>query len=96
VWAADTPGLRADTAAVQGLRARGERVHGLRHAVRSVDAGDDEDPVRLEIVDVLAAYEIRDGSGNVVQRGAERGPTGWTVELTETPAGWRLMSVTPA
>jgi len=96
VWTPGAPGLRADTAAVQRLRARGESAHGLRHAVRSVDAGDGEDPVRLEIVDVLAAYEIRDGSGNVVQRVAERGPTGWMVELTETPAGWRLMSVTPA
>jgi len=96
VWAPDTPGLRADTAAVQGLATRGESAYGLRHAVRSVDAGDDEDPVRLEIVDVLAAYEIRDGSGDVVQWVAERGPTGWIVELTVTPAGWRLMSVAPA
>jgi hypothetical protein len=45
---------------------------------------------------VLVDYEIRDASGAVVQAVAERGPTGWIVELTETPAGWRLMSVTPA
>lgn len=98
VWAPDAPGLRADTAALEGLAARGEGAHRLRHAVRTVEVSSAaaQDAVRLEIVDVLAAHEIRDGSGAVVQRVAERGPARWIVELIETPAGWRLVSVTPA
>lgn len=96
VWARDTPGLRADTAAVEGLRARGESAHGLRHAVRRLDPIPGEGPAKLEIIDVLGGYEIRDTSGAAVQRVAERGPASWVVELTETPAGWRLLSVTPA
>ncbi len=96
VWAPGTPGLRADTATLEGLAARGESAHGLRHAVQGVDPVAGEGPARLEVVDVLAGHEIRDSSGVVVQRVAERGPTRWVVDLTKTPAGWRLTSVTPA
>ena len=98
VWAPDTPGLRADTSTIEGLRTRGESVHGLRHAVHALEVGaaSAEGGVRLELVDVLSAHELRDRSGAVVHRVAERGPTSWIVELTETSAGWRLVSVTPA
>lgn len=97
VWAPGSAGLASDTALLQDLLDRGQTAHGLRHEVRSVEvlevAGDS---ARLRVVDVLAAYEIRDAAGEVVDRAAARGERSFLVELARTPAGWRLADVTPS
>lgn len=96
VWLPGSAGLAADTALLQDLGDRGQTAHGLRHEVRSVEvlevAGDS---ARLHVVDVLAAYEIRDAAGDVVSDAAGRGERPFLVELSRTPAGWRLADVTP-
>ena len=96
VYAPGSPGLASDTALLQDLRGRGQTAHGLRHEVRSVEvlavAGD---TARLRVVDVLASYEIRDAAGDPAGQGAPRGEQELDVELVRTPAGWRLVSITP-
>ncbi|MGI8534924.1 MAG: protein kinase domain-containing protein [Mycobacteriales bacterium] len=102
VWAPGSPGLAADTAAVQDLAADGHTAHGLRHSVQAIEvlAFDDMATTggvaRLKVADVLAEHEIRDAAGSVVRRGAARGETEWLVELVQTPSGWRLVSVAAA
>jgi len=102
VWASGSPGLAADTTAVQDLAQDGHTAHGLRHAVQAVEVlAVDETATtgavaRLRIIDVLAEHEIHDAAGGVVRREAARGATDWIVELVQTPAGWRLASVTAA
>jgi hypothetical protein len=99
VWAAGSAGLAADTAAVHELAGEGETAHGLRHVVQAIEvlAFDEKATgsgvARLEVVDVLAEHEIRDAAGRVVRRGTGRGARVWLVELAQTPAGWRLVSV---
>ena len=96
VWVPGSAGLVSDTALLKDLLDRGQTAHGLRHEVRSVEvlevAGDS---ARLRVVDVLAAYEIRDAAGDVVSDAAGRGERPFLVELSRTPAGWRLADVTP-
>lgn len=96
VWLPGSAGLATDTALLQDLLDRGRTAHGLRHAVRSVEvlevAGDS---ARLRVVDVLATYEIRDSAGDVVSEEAGRGERPFLVELSRTPAGWRLADVVP-
>ena len=97
VWAPGSAGLAGDTTSVRALAAAGQTAHGLRHTVRDVRVQDAaEDRAVLQVVDVLAAYEVRDTVGTVVGQTAERGSTTWRVELSRTSAGWRLVSVTPA
>jgi hypothetical protein len=48
------------------------------------------------VVDVLAAYDVLDGSGRVVQHSAARGEAAYAVTLVRTPYGWRLQQVVPA
>ncbi len=99
VWAPGSAGLAADTAAVQELAGEGETAHSLRHVVQTIEvlAFDEKAAgsavARLEVVDVLAEHEIWDAAGRVVRRGAGRGARVWFVELAQTPAGWRLVSV---
>ena len=97
VWAPGSAGLAADTRAVEALAAAGRTAHGLRHTVRDVEVRSvGGGRAQLRVVDVLAAYEVRDAAGQVVSRAAERGSTGWVVELMRAAAGWQLLSLTPA
>ena len=96
VWAPDSAGLAGDTALLDGLVAQGRTAQGLRHEVRSVEVLDSgDDAARLRVVDVLAAYEVRDAAAAVVSRAAERGEAAYSVELARTPDGWRLVQVVP-
>ena len=52
--------------------------------------------MRLRVVDELPGYELRDGEGGVVARVGGRPAAAHVVELAETPAGWRLVSIVPA
>jgi eukaryotic-like serine/threonine-protein kinase len=97
VYAPDAPGLAADRALVEQLVAAGQTASGVRHEVRGVEeleAGPDR--ARLRVVDVLGAYELRDGGGAVVAATPARGESAYLVELARTDAGWRLAGVTPA
>jgi hypothetical protein len=97
VYAPGSAGLAADTRLVEQLAAQGQTAHGLRHTVRSVEVIEDSpDRARLKVVDVLAAYEVRDRSGAVVSTAPARGEAPYVVEMTRTPVGWRLVQVTPA
>jgi serine/threonine protein kinase len=94
VYAPRAPGLAADRARIVDLARAGQRAHGLRHRVHSAEqlsAG--ADSVRLRVVDELAGYELRDLAGAVVLRGAGRPRAAHVVELTETAAGWRVVSI---
>ena len=96
VYVPASDGMRSDAALVEQLAVAGRTAHGVRHTVRSVDvlAATDRG-ARLEVVDVLAPYEVRDGTGEVVSRAPARGEATYVVELTRTAEGWRLLSVTP-
>ena len=97
VYAADAPGLAADRALVEQLAAAGQTASGVRHEVRGVEVLEEsDDAARLRVVDVLAAYEVRDAGGPVVSRAPARGEATYVVELVRTGDGWRLVQVTPA
>ncbi|MBC7373558.1 MAG: serine/threonine protein kinase, partial [Frankiales bacterium] len=60
VWSAGSPGLQADIAAARSLALAGRSAHGLRHEVRDVRVEQlTATSARLQVVDVLAAYEVR-------------------------------------
>jgi len=105
-WAAADPGLlaavyvpgsapgQADAAALDGLRRQGRTAVGVRHRVvgaqpRSVT----EERAELQVVDTLAAQEVRDARGRLVERRAGRGERAYDVVLLRTPDGWRLAEV---
>jgi hypothetical protein len=97
VYAPGSPLLPADRAAIARLRAAGQLARGVRHAlhtvvVRSYAGG----AARLRTVDVLAAYEVVDPSGRVVQQAPARAARAFVVDVVRTAAGWRLQAVTPA
>ena len=97
VWSAGSLGLRADAAAVRALARAGRSAHGLRHEVRAVRVQQTTSgSARLQVVDVLAAYEVRGAGGVVVEQVAARGQGVWTVTLNRGAEGWRLMAVVPA
>jgi hypothetical protein len=48
----------------------------------------------LRTIDVLAAYDVLDASGRVVQRSPPRAAAAFVVTLVRTGAGWRLQQVT--
>lgn len=96
VYAPGAPGLAADRALVEQLAAAGHTASGVRHEVREVEELEvGADSARLRVVDVLAAYEVRDAGGAVVSRTPARGEAAYEVELSRTDAGWRLVQVTP-
>jgi hypothetical protein len=96
VYAAGAPGLASDTALLQPLAAQRQTAHGLRHEVRWVDVlGESASAASLRVVDVLAAYEVRDAAGAVLSRAPARGEQPFLVELTRTAEGWRLVQVRP-
>jgi hypothetical protein len=97
VYAEGSPALAADRAAVGRLVAAGQTARGVRHAVRRVtQTAYDGRTARLRVVDVLAAYDVLDGSGRSVQHSPPRGEASYVVTLVRTPAGWRLQQVVPA
>ena len=105
VWAPSSPGLAADTEILHALAAKDQVVRGLRHTLRSVDVvsvgsvgpaslvGSDQ-AVRLQVVDVLAAHEIRDRGGPVVRTVPARSSASWELVMRPTQAGWRIETVT--
>lgn len=96
VWTPGSAGLASDSALLQALLDRGQTAHDLRHAVRSVEVLErGGDGVRLAVVDVLADHVIRDDAGDAVTHAAGRGERVFLVELSRTPAGWRLVEVVP-
>jgi hypothetical protein len=96
VWRPDSAALEADTAALTRLVGEGHRATGLRHQIRSVEVVDaDGEGAVLRVVDVLAEHQVRDGTGAVVRQIGPRPETTWRVELSRSPNGWWLSSVTP-
>ena len=96
VYAPGSPGLACDAALLQSLVDRRQTAHGLRHEVRAVEVLEQSPSGgRLRVVDVLAAYEVRDAAGAVVSRAPARGERAFLVRLTRTAAGWRLVEVRP-
>ncbi|MCU1590664.1 MAG: serine/threonine protein kinase, partial [Frankiales bacterium] len=97
VYAAGSPLLTADRAAVARLHATGRTARGVRHTVRTVTVSSyDGTTATLRTVDVLAAYEVMDASGRVAQRTAARLPAAFVVTVVSTAQGWRLQQVVPA
>ncbi len=96
VYAPGSPGLASDTALLRSLVDQEQTAHGLRHQVRTVEVlRESGSAASLRVVDVLAAYEVRDAAGAVVSRAAARGEQAFAVELTRTADGWRLVEVRP-
>jgi hypothetical protein len=94
VYAAGSPLLTADRAAIESLRSSGRTARGVRHTIRSVTVVSDHGKVAvLRTVDVLAAYDVLDGSGRVVQRSAPRAAAAFVVTLVRTAGGWRIQQV---
>jgi hypothetical protein len=96
VYAPGSPALAADTVLVQELAAAGQTAIGVRHAVHSATVRRlSADTAQLRVVDTLAAYEVHARTGAVVRRVPARGQAAYHVELARTPAGWRLVRLTP-
>jgi hypothetical protein len=96
-YAAGSPLLASDRAAIERLRSAGQTARGVRHTIRSVTVVSDDGRVAvLRTIDVLAAYDVLDASGRVVQRSAERASAAFVVTLDWTGAGWRLQQITRA
>jgi hypothetical protein len=97
VDAAGSSLLAADQVALGRLVVAGQRARGVRHTVRGLRAEDvARDRVTLQVTDVLAAYDVVDATGRVLQRTAPRGAASFVVTLVRTASGWRLSSVVPA
>lgn len=89
--------LAADRQALDRLLASGQRARGVRHAFRSVAvASHDGRSAELRVVDRLAAYDVLDSSGRVVQRTRPRPERAFVVTVLRTSKGWRLQRVAPA
>jgi eukaryotic-like serine/threonine-protein kinase len=96
VYAPGSPGLAADAALLDRLRAAGQTAHRLRRTVTAVAPQRvTEGEVVLRVTDVLGEHEVRDAGGRVVHRVAARGTREFDVRLVRAPArGWRISSVT--
>jgi hypothetical protein len=96
VYAPSSPGLAADRRLVRELGERGLHARGVRHTVSAVHVvRSSVDRATLRVVDALAAYELLDGEGEVVERAAGRGQREHVVHLERTAGGWRLSEVRP-
>jgi eukaryotic-like serine/threonine-protein kinase len=94
VYAPAAPGLAADLVLVGRLAGAGRTARGVRHDVRSVEPLEvDDDRARLRVVDVLAAYDVRDAGGAVAEAVPARAEAAHLVDLARTPQGWRLVQV---
>jgi hypothetical protein len=95
VYAAGSPLLAADRAAIERVRSAGQTARGVRHTIRSATVVSDDGRIAvLRTIDVLAAYDVLDASGRVVQRSPPRAAAAFVVTLVRTGAGWRLQQVT--
>lgn len=96
VYAPGSADLASNTALVRQLAADGARVPDLRLEVRSASlvpaqaSPPDEGRVLLDVVDVLAPYELTDGEGRVLERRAGRGAQRVRVELTRVDGEWLI------
>jgi serine/threonine protein kinase len=94
IYAAGSPPLAVDAAAIRRLAGAGVRAEGLRLEIESVrlirrtPAG-----AVVRVVDRLPAYEIIDADGQVVERRPGRGSAAWLVELVPAGDGWRIAAV---
>lgn len=96
VYAAGSPLLAADRAAMSRLTAAGQRAQGVRHRIRSVATMRQNDRAAvLRVVDELVGYVVVDAAGRVVQRTAPRSAASFVVRMVRTGAGWRLQQITP-
>ncbi len=97
----------ADTATIDTLSAHGWRVVDGYHDIVSVSvlagaeagAGSSADaatdPVRVAVVDTLAARPVVDGAGQQVSTTAARGEQRRVLLLTATDAGYRISAIEP-
>jgi hypothetical protein len=97
VYAPGSSLLGADRAAIARLGSAGRRARGVRHTIRDVaPISQDGRTAVLQVVDVLAAYDIVDASGQLVQRTPARSARTFVVRIVNTPAGWRLQEIRSA
>lgn len=95
-YAPGSPGLASDTALLQALVDRRQTAYGVRHEVRRVEVLEQApEHARLQVVDVLPAYDVLDAEGEVVSHRPGRGERSFVVELARTGGGWRLVEVRP-
>ncbi len=101
VYVPGAPALRRDLAVLgrlagAGLRARGLRLSAVEVAVdtgqRTVGVGPRR-RVRLDVEDVMPAYDLVDRSGSVVERRSGRGLLRWTVTLERAGGRWLVYDV---
>jgi hypothetical protein len=96
VYAPGSADLASNTALVRQLAADGARVPDLRLEVRraapvatpSPSLG--KDHVLLDVVDVLAPYELTDAGGRVIERRPGRAAQRVQVELVRVDGGWLI------
>jgi len=101
VYAPGAPALRRDLAVLgrlagAGLRARGLRLTPMQVAVdSSVPVAGVTPPrrVRLDVEDVMPAYDLVDRKGAVVEKRSGRGRVRWTVTLERSGDRWRVYDV---
>ncbi len=94
--AVDVPGSQAharDLALVEALSAGQVKARGWVTSISSVVPGTvSGDRVELTVVDTLAAYDLLDATGQVVEHQPARAEATWSIALVETPGGWRISS----
>jgi serine/threonine protein kinase len=99
VYVPGSAALATDRAALGRLIGAGQRVHGLRFALRSVQlVAQSADEVTLTVVDTLAAYDVVDAGGATASVPG-RGVRTWTVVLhaqSTSQHHWLIASVAAA
>jgi eukaryotic-like serine/threonine-protein kinase len=94
VYADDAPALRRDRARLADLATAGLLVDRLKLRARSVRVVSSS-PRRtvLEVVDVLAPYDVRTTRGALVAARPGRGAASWRVTLVRVGREWRVYDV---
>jgi eukaryotic-like serine/threonine-protein kinase len=99
IYVPGSAALATDRAALGRLIGAGQRVRGLRFALRSVQLiAQSADEVTLTVVDTLAAYDVVD-AGGATTRVPGRGVRTWTVVLHAQPTSeqhWLIASIAAA
>lgn len=94
VYAAGSPPLARDAAALADLTGRGLRAVGLRLQVATVSVvSSTSEAATLQVVDQLAPYRLVDRAGVVVATEPGRGQVTWTLTVTSAAGGWRISDV---
>jgi hypothetical protein len=94
VYAAGSPALRRDRARLTDLAAAGLHVDKLRMRPRSVRVViSSSTRVVLDVVDALAAYDVRSARGALVETRPGRGAANWRVTLVREGRSWRVYDV---